>query len=222
MLLTSCAPVRRSPQISDPAVAYAWEFESSKKPFIMLDPGHGGKDPGARMRFPPYTPEKVLTLKTAQSVERILKRMGYKVALTRTKDVFIELPKRPLMAALKGVQLFISIHYNACPKPSVSGVEVYFYQAKKSSSRTQASKQMATKVLQAICAETKALSRGVRPGDFCVIREAKMPAILVEGGFLTSPQEVILLRQPKYLEKIARGIAAGIDQFCRQQCPKRQ
>lgn len=211
-LLVSCSPAKRT-LYDEPLVSYSWDLKSTVKPLVVVDPGHGGKDPGARMRFPPYTAEKVLALKTALLVEKTLKRMGYNVLLTRTKDVFIELPARPQIAARRKGNLFVSIHYNSCPKASVSGIEVYYYQPKKNTPRTDISKRLATAVLQAMCAETKALSRGVRPGDFCVIRETKMPAILVEGGFLTSPQEVILLRQPKYLEKIARGIAIGVDTF---------
>jgi N-acetylmuramoyl-L-alanine amidase len=93
---------------------------------------------------------------------------------------------------------------------------VFFSDNGEDRTRGAASRRLASSVLTRVLRATMAKSRGVKKGNFYVIRENSMPAILVEGGFLTNPDERDLLRTRDYQEKIARGIADGIDHFFRK------
>lgn len=178
------------------------------KPLIILDSGHGGRDEGAKIKYP-HTEEKRLTLTTAYFTKKYLEQLGYRVVMTRYSDHYVPLSRRVDKANQSHAVLFVSIHYNSCPKPVVQGVEVYYC------NQSLPGKNLAKKVLSRVVLNTKAKSRGVKQGQFYVIRNTKMPSILVEGGFLTNPQERENIRNRLYMDKIARGIAEGIDQFMR-------
>jgi N-acetylmuramoyl-L-alanine amidase len=176
---------------------------------IVLDPGHGGYDLGARMFS---VDEKSLALSTALLTKKHLQEKGYRVILTRSRDVFISLEKRASIAnETKGI-LFVSIHFNAANNPIAKGVEV-FYNLSQDKIRAGNSKKLATKVLEKIVQKTASENRGVKEGKFFVIRETKMPSILVEAGFMTHPDELHLLKDVNYRDKIAQGIAEGVDLY---------
>lgn len=176
---------------------------------IVIDPGHGGYDLGARRSA---CDEKSLALSTALLTKKYLTEMGYRVILTRSRDVFIPLEKRALIANETKSKLFVSIHYNSAKNPLAKGVEVFYYTS-ADKFRTGSSKKLATRVLNKIIDRTVAESRGIKAGNFHVLRETKMPAILVEAGFMTHPEELHHLKDITYREKIARGIAEGVDSF---------
>jgi len=178
-------------------------------PVIILDAGHGGTDEGAKVK---HFKEKKITLVTALLTKKYLEERGYRVIMTRTRDVFVSLSKRVAIANKIGASIFVSIHYNASPNPSAKGIEVYYYDSKEQS-RTRASKRLASCILPRLIDETEALSRGVRVGNFHVIRETQMPAVLVEGGFVTNQEECSLLKEKRYLDLIAKGIAEGVDKY---------
>lgn len=181
-------------------------------PTVTLDPGHGGTDLGARAKRP-YCEEKKLTLLTARLVKRYLTQLGYHVIMTRGTDVFIPLPDRVDSAKRSDSDLFVSIHYNSSRTPTADGVEVFFFDSQESPTRTKSSRQLASHILTRICRRTGAHCRGVKRGNFYVIRETSMPSVLVEGGFISNPDERLNLKKPEYLEEIARGIADGIDHY---------
>ncbi len=186
--------------------------QSHKKifaPLVVLDPGHGGFDIGAKRA---NVEEKKLALKTASLVKHYLTRKGYRVILTRSRDTFIPLKKRISIANKTKSRLFVSLHYNAHTSPKPKGIEIYYYD-KGAVWRAKASKKLAESVLKHLIKRTKGVSRGVRKGNFHVIREANMPSILIEGGFITNPRERKQLQDPKYLRQIARSIAEGIDRY---------
>ena len=185
--------------------------KSGKGQLVVIDPGHGGFDIGAKVQS---VEEKALALKTGTLVKRYLHDMGYRVILTRSRDVFIPLKKRTAIANDTKSKLFVSIHFNAFKGTSVKGVEIYYYN-KGSKWRQNASKKVAQTVLSALLNATGATSRGVKIGNFHVIRETYMPAILIEGGFITNPQERNSLKDQRYVEKMARSIAEGIDKYFR-------
>ncbi|MBM3199013.1 MAG: N-acetylmuramoyl-L-alanine amidase, partial [Chlamydiae bacterium] len=108
--------------------------------------------------------------------------------------------------------IFVSIHFNSAKNQEAGGVEVFFYK-EKSPERAVASRVLASSVLRGILAETTSASRGVKAGNFYVIRETEMPAIIVEAGFMTNREEWNALRKKSYLEKISKGIAWGIDRY---------
>lgn len=206
-----------SPAIYDPEFLPS---EASKLPllihkaFIVLDPGHGGHDVGTQSISKPRYQEKSLNLVTANFVKHYLQQLGYRILLTRHDDTFVSLEKRAEIANEQKPTLFVSIHYNSAPSAEAQGVEVFFYQSKENKSRTTQSKRLAQCILKHVLSHTKAKSRGVKHGNFAVIRETNMPAVLIEGGFVTNESELQNLKDPTYLKKLAWGIAKGIDEYC--------
>lgn len=184
----------------------------SSRPLIVIDPGHGGLDLGTKSRAP-YCEEKRVALATAKLTKRYLDQLGYQVVLTRSSDVFIPLGRRVRMANRGRCALFVSIHYNSSPNSSAHGVEVFFCNNKKGTTRAKASKKLAQSLLNNVIKRTKAKSRGIKTANFYVIRETKVPAVLVEGGFISNSQERKKLKQNNYLDRIARGIADGVDNY---------
>lgn len=188
-------------QISDPDA-----------PTVVLDVGHGGPDQGAR-GYVPYCEEKKLCLLTARLVRQYLEQLGYKVVMTRNTDNFIPLPKRVEIASQAKGNIFVSVHFNSSRSLEAQGIEIFFHDSKEDRIRTTASKKLADAVLSKVIRKTSARSRGVKKGNFYVIRETSMPAILVEGGFISNAEERVLLKSRDYQEKIARGIADGVDSY---------
>lgn len=184
--------------------------ERTQKPLIYLDPGHGGLDFGAIIKSPHFV-EKKLCLTTAHYTKRHLEQMGYRVSLTRSRDFFVSLPNRVNVANRAKAGIYVGIHYNSCPNPEVSGIEVYY--SDSGDRRSASSKKLGNSVLNKTVFRTQALSRGVRKGNFYIIRETEMPSILIEAGFLTNQMERNKIRQRVYIDDIARGIAEGIDRF---------
>lgn len=205
-----------------------WCVQSDSRPFtppliipkayIFLDPGHGGSDVGTQSISKPRYQEKSLNLVTAKFVRDYLQQLGYRVELTRLEDKFISLEKRAQMANDKMPDLFVSIHYNSAPSGEAQGVEVFFYQSKENKHRASQSKHLAQSVLRHVLSQTQANSRGVKHGNFAVIRETNMPAILIEGGFVTNESELQNLKDPNYLKKLAWGIAKGVDEYSSHHC----
>jgi len=183
------------------------------KGMIIIDPGHGGEDLGTQSNSTPKYLEKHLNLATSQQLRIFLNQMGYATVMTRTKDVFISLDKRAQFANERKPMLFISVHYNSAPSPDADGIEVFYYKSDKNPERTRQSKVLAQGVLAKIITESKARSRGVKHGNFAVIRETTMPAILVEGGFLTNDEEMGKIKDPAYVKKLAWAMARGIDDY---------
>ncbi|MEM7726537.1 MAG: N-acetylmuramoyl-L-alanine amidase [Cyanobacteria bacterium P01_A01_bin.45] len=172
-----------------------------KKVVVMIDPGHGGKDPGAigirGLR------EKDVILPISQRVAKILEQNGYQAVLTRRTDYFVSLKGRVVMAEKANAAVFVSIHANALAKsrPDISGLEVYYYNS---------GYNLAQKVRRSILRAVKVRDRRVRKARFYVLRKTSMPAILVETGYVTGREDAAKLRQSSYRDKMAEGIARGI------------
>ncbi len=192
---------------------------------IMLDPGHGGKDSGCASTRDGYE-EKIFTLSTGCLVQQTLHQLGYEVLLTRHRDQYLTLSHRAEIANQQGVDLFISLHYNYAQSEEANGVEVFVYKEEQKPERERIvqSRRLAQTVLTSITNETQARSRGVKVANFAVLRETHMPAILIEGGFLSNRAERQKLRDPAYLKRLSDSIARGIDQYWRAQknCPRRE
>lgn len=188
--------------------AYRPSIPQHAKPLVILDAGHGGSDEGAKIRS---FMEKKLTLTTVLMLKKYLEEIGYRVILTRSRDVFIPLHRRVSIAnKTKGV-IFVSVHFNASQSNDAKGIEIFY--CSKDSWKGQASKRLASTILSYLLHSTGAESRGVKVGNFHVIRETEMPAVLVEGGFVTNSEERSLLHERTYLDRIAKGIALGIDKY---------
>ena len=187
---------------------------SSKKKIVFLDPGHGGSAIGAQ-NTNRRLQEKRLTLDIAKRVERLLTAKGYPVRLSRTRDVAISLQKRVAIAERRSAAIFVSIHINSSPKRETTGTEVFYYATKKNNSleRILASKRLGTSILNSLCQTLPTNSRGLKEGDFYVIRETTMPAVLVEVAFITNPKESLLLTSAPYKQQVALALAKGIEEF---------
>lgn len=180
---------------------------------ILVDPGHGGEDSGTKSLTTPPLYEKTYALTTALMLKKHLQHMGYKVIMTRRTDIFIPLPERSKLASAVGADLFVSVHYNAAPNLLASGIEVFFYDSKQPNARRESSRQLAEEVLGQTIGITRMPDRGVKHGNFHVVRETTMPAILVEGGFMSNDHDLARIKSPKYQNALALGIAYGVDRY---------
>lgn len=212
---------------------------------IMLDPGHGGKDPGAQAGG---IEEKQFTLAMAKRVGALLRKKGFVVHYTRTGNSYISLQKRPDLANAKKADLFISIHANANANAAVRGLETYYLDEAKThdaalvaarensvsvknisdvqfivtdlmlSSKVKESHHLAECVHRGILQRLKgakkpAHSNGVRSAPFYVLVGARMPAILVEFGYITNSADAGNLKSEAYLQHQAEGLVDGILQY---------
>jgi len=194
---------------------------------VMIDPGHGGKDPGTkgdRLK----QQEKAVVLALAGQLRAELTKRGHQVAFTRTSDQTLTLDQRVAAASAWRADVFISLHANYVGTPSVRGVESFRMCPKGTTSTYGNSVNSAThrgnacdrrnarlayEVQKALVQATAAPDRGVRQASFLVLREAPCPAVLVEVGYMSNAKEEKLLAAASYRSKIATGIADGIDRF---------
>lgn len=192
---------------------------------ICLDPGHGGKDPGFRLGS---SEEKKYTLLLAQEVRARLQKAGLDVVLTRSTDYFVPLESRPAVARKRGADLFVSLHFNSVggSRSQVQGVEVYCLTpagAFSTNARSEGDTRWVTgnrntgnsvllayQVQKTMLKDLKAADRGVKRARFAVLRDATMPAILIEGGFMSHPSEGKKIFDATYRQRMAQGIVNGI------------
>jgi N-acetylmuramoyl-L-alanine amidase len=178
---------------------------------VMLDPGHGGKDPGAiglgGLR------EIDVLFPIAKRVSEILEKQGIAVKMTRSGDYFVGLDERVSISRDAGATLFVSIHANSIDnRPDVNGLELYHYNIGQSFAET-----VHRATLDYVNKNGFYLNdRRVRSARFLVLRKSTIPAILVETGYLTNEAEVARLRNPEYQRVMAEGIAKGIVQYVKE------
>jgi N-acetylmuramoyl-L-alanine amidase len=172
---------------------------------IVIDPGHGGKDPGAIGTIT-RTTESDLVLKTSFMLKKQLEAKGFKVYLTRDKDEYVDLYQRPNIANKLNADLFVSIHINAFSNPKAEGIEVLYADDDKRDSYSFA------KIVQGkLITYLNRVDRGVKNRPrLVVLKNTEMPAILTELGFLTNKIEEEMLCSDMYLEKAADAIYNGI------------
>lgn len=183
----------------------------SRNELIVIDPGHGGKDEGTADKELRYK-EKTLALSIALSVQGCLRRMGYKTIMTRATDVYVDLSKRAAIANQNKADVFVSIHCNHSSNTSALGTEIYFYND-KNILRTRKSESLGKSILAFMQKNGALRERKVKEGNFAVIRETTMPAVLVETGFLSNSKERAALLDARYRSHLAKGIAEGIHAF---------
>ncbi len=187
-------------------------LNSGTGPTVVIDAGHGGNDQGAKANNP-YCEEKRICLQTARLLKKYLDQLGYHVIMTRNTDAFIPLHRRIEIAKQSDAAIFVSVHFNSSRIPTASGIEIFFYDSKEEKRRALASKKLADSILTRLLRRTSAHSRGVKKGNLYVLRETSMPAVLIEGGFISNPEERVNLKSLDYQNKIARGVADGIDYY---------
>jgi N-acetylmuramoyl-L-alanine amidase len=169
---------------------------------VVVDAGHGGKDPGTTSRG--GIQEKSVTLPVAREVARLLKEDGFAVAMTRQRDVFIELDERAAIANRFAADLFVSIHADACPDSSMRGFAVYT--SRETSTASRAAAEAVTNAMDG----TEAQGLGMRRANYRVLVATECPAILVELGYLSNSLDAKMLASHEAQMKLARCIAEGI------------
>ena len=224
--------------------------QSHREKVIVIDAGHGGKDPGA-VGYRGYR-EKIIVQQIAEKLKKILNTRGYKVYLTRDKDTFVKLSSRTKFANAKNADIFMSIHANAIGGKNakkVHGIETYFLSTSRSarakkvaalensadlsdmnfygkqsflntlnSHNIVASNKLAIDLQQGMLSSLSkgyknVKDMGVREGPFWVLVGAQMPSVLIEVGFITHPTEARRLVQSKYQQRLAQGLADGVERY---------
>lgn len=168
---------------------------------IVLDPGHGGSDPGAVGIG--GLKEAEVNLLLAHMVKARLEA-SYKILMTRTGEQTVSLAARCNLANAEGADLFVSLHCNASPNVLAHGTETYYLS------------QQAKSLAEAIHAGLVSLGlrdRGIKRNKFYVLRHTEMPAVLVEVGFVTNPDDAAKLASVDWLNKAADAIAVGIQKY---------
>ncbi|WP_077327161.1 N-acetylmuramoyl-L-alanine amidase [Virgibacillus siamensis] len=186
------------------------KYEEKKTPntiknkTIVIDAGHGGRDTGAIGASGTY--EKHFTYKTMKKLKQELMVLGAEVIVTRSENEFISLASRTSLSNIKQTDAFISIHYNSFPKmPTVTGISAYYYHDQY--------QKLARFILEEVSKETGARNRGSKYADYQVIRQSFKPAVLLELGFISNPQQEQLLQTDAYQKKIVKGIVNGLDHY---------
>jgi len=188
-------------------------------PMVVIDPGHGGIDDGTKYYG---LAEKDVTLDVAERLERILKSGRVDTVLTRRDDVYVPLPERVEIANRLGETnanvIFISLHFNQSPVESVDGIETYYADQKLPQTTdwtwvgffNRPDDEHLDLGENSVVSKMLVTNRGIKSRSLFVVRHTRMPAVLVEGGFLSNKMENQLLRNDGYRDRLAQGLAAGI------------
>ena len=189
---------------------------------VYLDAGHGGYDPGASYFG---ISEKSLTLAIQSRVKAKLESEGYQVVTTRTSDTYVDLTDRSRAANASESDIFVSIHINASGSSAAQGIETYYYQPyaeypsrinatyHANPTRLSMSDTLANAIQSSLINATGAQNQGVKHQTFAVLRETTAPAVLLELGFLSNPQEAARLNTSAYQETLANAIVAAIKSY---------
>ncbi|MHB1404356.1 MAG: N-acetylmuramoyl-L-alanine amidase family protein [Desulfitobacteriaceae bacterium] len=186
---------------------------------VMLDPGHGGYDPGAITKQGVY--EKDINLKMANKIRDFLKPSGIEVIQSRDEDEDfapdrgtgkttkkqIDLNYRIAIAQQSKADIFVSIHVNAATTSQKSGAETFYHFSSDSGKRL-------AETIQSELIKIPGMNRRVaKPADFYIMRNTAMPAVVIELGYLSNATERSKLQQSWYQDQLAKGIAKGIAQY---------
>ena len=194
------------------------------KNVVFLDPGHGGRDPGAVYNG---LREKDLNMSIYRKLRSELEKLGYTVLTSRDSDVYVDyVTERSEMVNKTDADVFISIHFNATGVPGAnrSGVETYIYEpdedikprinkvAHDDPTRLSKSKRLADNIHNSVVSVAGANDRGVHGSNYAVLRETIKPAVLLELGYIDSP-EYKKISDDKYQNKLVEGIVTGLRNF---------
>ena len=198
---------------------------------ICIDPGHGGRDIGEHAGS---ENEKKYTLLLAQELGAQLRKAGYSVSLTRTDDTYVEVGERPRIASRRGSDLFLCLHFNSLPpgpgSSEVKGAEVYCMTPQGASSfnahgegktssayvgnlNNARNMVLAYELQKSIVRGAKSEDRGVKRARYLVLKDAEMPAVLIEGGFMTNPGEARNIYSAAWRKQFAQAIVTGIASY---------
>ena len=196
---------------------------------VVLDPGHGGYDKGAICR---YGSEKNFALDVARQLRPLLQAKGLRVIMTREGDYFVPLEVRARIANAARDSIFVSIHFNATDRdPSATGFEIFSFTPRgapstsdnwvtSSSASVQAGSQvdgqsmaLSACIYHSLLGHIPEFDRGIKRARFAVLRQTKVPAVLVEGGFLTERGESQLISKKDWRGRLAQAISVGIENY---------
>jgi len=176
---------------------------SEAKTVVVLDPGHGGKDNGARWYG---ISEKTLNLDVAKRVEVLLKKRGIPVVMTRRTDTFISLDYRAKIANRHADAVFVSIHFNAHSNRSIKGIETFYISSK--------GKNLAQNIQKRLANRINTNDRGSKKHHFAVLTKTRGVAALVECGFISNHWENRRCATTWFRDILAQEIASGIAAYC--------
>lgn len=194
------------------------------KNVVFLDPGHGGRDPGAVYNG---LREKDLNMSIYRKLRSELEKLGYTVLTSRDSDVYVDyVTERSEMVNKTDADVFISIHFNATGVPGAnrSGVETYIYEpdddikprinkvAHDNPVRLSESKRLAENIHNSVVSVAGANDRGIHGSNYAVLRETVKPAVLIELGYMDSP-EYKKISDDKYQNKLVEGLVKGLRNF---------
>jgi len=174
---------------------------------IVIDPGHGGDDPGAVVTFSEKH-EADHTLTTALLLKKELENLGATVILTRESDKSVSLENRAQLSNREKANAFISLHFDSGPNSNASGTTGYYF--------TSTSENLAQTVNKYIARNLTLKSQGTKFQNFLVLRENKQPSILLELGYLNNPDDNKLIESTEYQENIAKSIASALKEYFQQ------
>lgn len=171
---------------------------------VVIDPGHGGVDPGAE--GPGGTQEKEITLAIALRLKALLEAQNYVILMTRYDDSSLTLPPRVDLANQNGADIMLSIHCNSFPKmDEMKGMETYFFNGE--------SFDLAKTIHSHLVRQIKREDRGLRKNSFVVIKYTAMPSLLVETEYLSNPEGEKFLTQPENQKLYAKTLAEGVEEY---------
>lgn len=178
----------------------------ARRVVIYVDPGHGGRDPGAVGRG--GIQEKWIVLDIAQEVAKLLEQRGMQAVLARASDWEPSLEGRVAQSEGVKASAFVSIHANSISlsRPDINGLETYYYSS---------GYRLAQTIHRSILRQVNVRDRGVRQARFYVLRKTSMPAVLIETGFVTGAEDAPRLASNAYRSKMAQAIADGIIEYFR-------
>lgn len=167
---------------------------------VVLDAGHGDYDWGAKAVSGQH--EKHLALDVVLRMKPLLQQAGYRVILTRERDVFVPLGSRVAVSNRLRNAIFVSVHFNMTERRAVKGIETYFYSIR--------SKRLAANIQKEVLCAYPTLNRRVRYGRFHVLRNNLRPSVLLELGFVSNPEDNAYIQDPGYRQRLAELIVRGI------------
>ena len=186
-----------------PRIAVRFQPAPLRERLVVLDPGHGGHDPGARGR---QLLEKDLNLDVGRRLNELLRQYRVPTIITRATDVFIPLYDRPKLANTTRADMFLSLHHNAWRRPNgAHGTETYYWRPKD--------KCLATILHERMLAALGRKDNGVRLGNFAVLRESRMPAALCEFVYVNHSEEEALAADESFRQRAAQAVFDGLRQY---------
>ena len=195
---------------------------------VVLDAGHGGFDKGARSSF---GTEKDYALDLARRLRLLLQAKGFKVVMTREHDVFLPLELRANIANHTRDSVFVSLHFNATSNRAATGFEIYsltprgapstaddslalsFVNRQAGHAVDAQSFELSAAVYHSMLGHFPEVDRGIKRARFAVLRRTSIPAILVEGGFLSETNDSRSVANPEWRGKLAEAISLGIENY---------